>query len=100
MLIRRLTILVVVLALGGILATPAAAQQPSPGGPDAQVNQYVEPEVSVGEAPPGQPPGEVGQAGDLAFTGLVILPLAMLGIALILGALALRRRRARVPATS
>jgi hypothetical protein len=70
--------LTVVLTLG-ILATPAAAQS-------SQVSEYVQPEPT----PTGFDPG---QAGELAFTGLMILPLLMLGVLLVLGSLALRRRR-------
>jgi hypothetical protein len=70
--------LTVVLTLG-ILATPAAAQS-------SQVSEYVQPEPT----PTGFEPA---QAGELAFTGLMILPLLMLGVLLVLGSLALRRRR-------
>jgi hypothetical protein len=70
--------LVILLVMGG-LAAPASAQS-------SQVSQYVQPPPS----PSGFDPGE---AGELAFTGLMILPLLMLGVLLVLGSLALRRRR-------
>ena len=63
----------------GILAAPAAAQS-------SQVSQYVQPEL---QSPAGFAPG---QAGELPYTGLTVLPLLMVGILLVLGGLALRRR--------
>ena len=105
--------LIAVLLLTAALATTASAQQVSPGGPDAQVSEYVLPETQIGPlpAPPaGQEPqeavpslggpgptGEVGQAGKLPFTGLWLLPLAALGITLALVGVATRRRRSAGP---
>jgi hypothetical protein len=66
-----------------VWATPAFAQS-------SQVSQYV--------APQPTPSGfEPGQAGELPFTGLWLLPLILVGVLLILGSLALRRRRAQAP---
>ena len=61
-----------------IQATTAVAQS-------SQVSQYVQPE-------PTQAGFEPGQAGELAFTGLMVLPLLIVGILVALGGLALRRR--------
>ena len=62
-----------------IQATTAAAQS-------SQVSQYVQPE-------PSNPGGfDPGQAGDLPFTGLMVLPLLIVGILVAMGGLALRRR--------
>lgn len=99
--------LAAVLLLTASFATTASAQQVSPGGPDAQVSEYVLPETEIGPIPgqgeptpslggPG-PTGEVGASGDLPFTGLWLLPLAALGITLALVGLAVRRRRSAAP---
>ena len=95
------------LLLAAAFATSAGAQQVSPGGPNAQVSQYVAP---FGEQPPspeaavpgiGGGGGEPGAAGELAFTGLALLLLVMLAVLLVFGGLALRRRAAGpVPATA
>ena len=77
---KRLSgICLLVLLVMGAFASQAAAQS-------SQVSQYVQPEPT----PTGFEPS---QAGELAFTGLMILPLLMLGVLLVLGSLALRRRR-------
>jgi hypothetical protein len=89
-------------------ATTASAQQVSPGGPDAQVSEYVLEETNVGGNEPGVPgenpslggpgdTGEVGQSGELAFTGLWLLPLAALGITLVVVGVTVRRRRGAAP---
>jgi hypothetical protein len=98
-----LTLIAVVLTTAA-LATTASAQQVSPGGPNAQVSEYVLEETQVGgpgETPslggPG-PTGKVGQSGELAFTGLWLLPLAALGITLVVAGAAVRRRRSAGPA--
>ena len=62
-----------------ILATTAAAQS-------SQVSQYVQPE------PPTPGGFDPGQTGDLPFTGLMVLPLLIVGILVALVGLALRRR--------
>jgi hypothetical protein len=86
---KRLTgICLIALLVVGVLATPAAAQD---DGASSQVSQYVQPEQPT---PTGFDPG---QAGELPFTGLMILPLLMIGVLLILGALALRRRQGHSP---
>jgi hypothetical protein len=65
--------------IAAILATPAAAQS-------SQVSQYVQAE------PPTVGGFDPGQTGDLPFTGLMVLPLLIVGILVALGGLALRRR--------
>lgn len=89
-------------------AAPASAQQVGPGGPDAQVGEYVGPQEIEPIQQGGQdknpslggpgPSKEVGEAGDLPFTGLWLLPLAALGITLALVGFAVRRRRDASPA--
>ena len=99
--------LVAVALLVAAFAVPASAQQVSPGGPNAQVSEYVLEETNIGgprETPslggPGAP-GDVGQASKLPFTGLWLLPLAALGITLVLvGAAAGRRRGTTAPAAA
>ncbi len=96
--------LVATALLVAAFATTASAQQVSPGGPNAQVSEYVIEETDLGGRDPGQTPslggpgdtGEVGASGDLAFTGLWLLPLAALGITLVVAGTAFRRRRATV----
>jgi hypothetical protein len=94
------------LLLAAAFATSAGAQQVSPGGGNAQVSQYVAPFEEQPPAPEAAVPGiggvegaEPGPAGELAFTGLMLLALIMLAVLLVFGGLALRRRAA-VPATS
>ncbi len=78
-------------ALGGVQIGPSA--------PNAQVGEYISPDVTGGgEGPAGQagsaaPSADVGSGGELAFTGLVLLPMVMVAVVLILGAVALRRIR-------
>jgi nucleoid-associated protein YgaU len=62
--------------LVGTLATAAAAQS-------SQVSQYVQ---------PAPDPTGPAQAGELPFTGLMVLPLLILGILVVMVGLALRRR--------
>jgi hypothetical protein len=81
-----------VLALA-ILAAPAGAQvNINPGGPNAQLAQYVQPERGGGGNRPAQVVEAAGGSGQLPFTGLMILPLAMIGVGLVLGAAAVGRR--------
>ncbi|MGH2950762.1 MAG: hypothetical protein ACRDKX_01805 [Solirubrobacterales bacterium] len=97
MALRLSGIWVVSLLIAAAFAAPAAAQQVSPGGPNAQVSEYIEPGGGGGA---GQVPGlgggaaEPGAAGDIPFTGLTILPLVMIGVALIAVVVLLRRRQA------
>ena len=105
-----LTLAATALLLAAFAAT-AGAQQVSPGGPDAQVSEYVLEETNVGGNQPGEPgetpslggpgdTGEVGQSGELAFTGLWLLPLAALGITLVVVGVTVRRRRGESPVTA
>jgi hypothetical protein len=103
--------LVAVVVLTAAFATTASAQQVSPGGPNAQVSEYVLPESEIGPiGGPGNeqnpslggpgPTGEVGSSGSLPFTGLWLLPLVALGITLVVvGSAAWRRRATVTPAT-
>ena len=97
-----LTLVAAILAMAAF-APSASAQQVGPGGPNAQVGEYVgptqeiDPTGSGGEAnnpslAGGGPTGEVGASGKLPFTGLWLVPLAVLGITLALVAVAVRRR--------
>jgi hypothetical protein len=77
------TLVVVLLALA-MLAPSASAQEITPGGTsNAQVDQYVGPEGGGGAA---------GVAGKLPFTGLMILPLVIGGVALLMIGSAVRNR--------
>jgi hypothetical protein len=101
MVVRISALCAVALLLAVAVAAPASAQQISPGGPDAQISEYVAPAGGAGAAgepgPPGAPgpSGEAGAAGELAFTGLTLLPLALIGVGLVSVAVALRRRPPR-----
>ena len=75
---RLAGICVTAVLIVGILVAPAAAQS-------SQVSQYVQPTP----APAGFGPD---QAGELPLTGLMVLPLLLVGIPMVLGGLALRRR--------
>ena len=101
---RRVSLILAVAVLGVAAVSTAALAgvQVGPGGPNAQVGQYVlpEPPVLIERPPPDRiilPSGDggtadVGAGGQLPFTGLLLLPLVMAGSLLALGAVALRRR--------
>ena len=91
-----------VVALLGAAAVSTAALagvQIGPSGPNAEVGQYVDPGGGGGGNPPDEINviNETGAGGELAFTGFVLLPLIMVGVLLILGAVALRRRAGDSP---
>jgi hypothetical protein len=79
---RLFGICLIAMLIVGAMAAPAMAQS-------SQVSQYVQPQPT----PSGFDPG---QAGELPFTGLMLLPLLIIGVLLILGAVALRRHRAQI----
>ncbi len=99
--IAAVSLLALLLTLA--LTTSAGAQQLGPGGSNAQVSQYVSPfDVEQPPSPQAAVPGiggpegaEPAPAGELAFTGLMLLLLVMLAVALVLGGLALRQRAAK-----
>ena len=73
-----------------MLSPSASAQVINPGGtPNAQVDEYIGPEGGGG----AQGEGGVGAAGQLPFTGLMILPLVLGGVALLVIGSAMRNRR-------
>jgi hypothetical protein len=119
--------LAVALLAAGVAASFAiAGVDVGPGAANSQIAQYVEGQAGTGQqgaggggggqsagggqsggqagslqadrAPVAQPSNS-GAGGELAFTGLLVLPLALIGVALILGALAIRRRTSDSPAT-
>jgi hypothetical protein len=93
----RLSLFIAVALLAFAAISPAAgAQQINPTGPgDAQLAQYVEPEAGGGgQAPPAPSEREVS---ELAFTGLTLLPLALIGVGMVFAGLAWQRRRADSP---
>ena len=91
-------------ALLGVAAVSTAALagvQVGPSAPGAQIGQYVETTGGGGGLPTGGGEvAEIGAGGALPFTGVVLLPLLMVGIVLILGAVALRRRANASPVTA
>ncbi len=93
--IRRFTgtFFVAVLAVAAVAAV-SSAQQVNVGAPNSQVDQYVpaQPTGGGGHKPLAPVAGPTGNAGQLAFTGLNLLPLVMIGSLLVCVALALRRR--------
>ena len=98
--------LIAVALLIAAFAGTASAQQVSPGGPDAQVSEYVLEETEIGGGPEQTPsiggPGETNEVGvskGLPFTGLWLLPLAALGLTLAFVGVAMRRRRTATPAS-
>jgi hypothetical protein len=76
-----LILTVAVLGVAGVSTAALAGAQVGSSAPNAQVGEYVE-----------QVPPSVAAGGQLPFTGLMLLPLLMVGVLLVLGAYALRRR--------
>jgi hypothetical protein len=99
---RLLGVWVVALLTLALVAAPATAQQIGPDG-GAQVDEYagIQEEAQGGGAGPGGGPGVEGGGnvgsggGQLPFTGLAVLPLILLGTALLFAGPALRRWRAQ-----
>lgn len=96
------------LAIGTISVTALAQVDIGATEPEAEVSQYVGPEEETGEpeqevvpeAEEGAPAPDVAAGGQLAFTGLTILPQLLVGVALLfMGAAVARRMRQRSAAT-
>src|SRR5687767_9112067 len=89
----QLILIAALLGLATVAAVALGGVQIGPSDPNAQVGQYVITEIiGGGQTPAAQAPSaEGGAGGELAFTGLVLLPMIMVAVALILGAVALRR---------
>jgi hypothetical protein len=103
--VRLVGVGVIALVALAVAAAPAVAQQVGPDDGGSQVDQYVGGGAQGGGNPDDGPGvgggGEVGGGGggQLPFTGLAVLSLALVGIALLFIGPALRRRAAgRSPA--
>ena len=108
--IRRVSFVCVVASLGvaAVSGVALAGVTIGPSAPTSEVGAYVDPSGGGGaNDPSGNDPSgggganennpgsgivpESGAGGQLPFTGLVLLPLVMVGVTLIFGAVALRR---------
>jgi Spy/CpxP family protein refolding chaperone len=97
--VRLVGVGVIALVALAVAAAPATAQQVGPDDGGSQVDQYVGGGGQGGGNPEADPGvgggGEVGGGGgQLPFTGLAVLSLALVGIALLLVGPVLRRRAA------